>query len=447
MPSPLISMDTEFLSYGDAVLPLQVGYSRPVARRRQHTVVPGSNQIQDMLQDVYSDLQGGETKKVDDLYAMASGLKNVPTAAVMAEAIDRTRNASSSSEISGIAKWARGQMAGRKDTLTPVAAAKAREQFSGATVVGASIRAADMPIIRGQFGDAFADSLNVVDLQDYHENHPAVRVLQHLNAKTAPSGSGDFLADITAGFRSEIEPLVNTVLSARGIDTGALRWGSAHNLSRGTRSLADAYLLTGGMAAHSSAMADADYGGLGFLTPGGSHHGAGFDAALGASIGSAMGSMTDEEVAYGAQLLVAGRVYHAAEQAGKPMTETEAFQATAMHGQAIPKTKADRPGERQARAAVAAASDPHGDSGAFSLGSISEKISKHTAGVTDRLGQVKVPKGILNAKWGRAAVMGVGAAMAVGVGYQMKDMIPRRQSVSPSHIGSDRLAMAMALGG
>ena len=442
-----ISLDTEFLSYGGNQIPLQVGYSRPVARRRQHSVGVGRGQIEQLLSSVYHDAKGAGRRGVDELYDVASGLTNVPTAAIMADAIDRARNASDVGQLGGIAAAAHASISGRDDLLTPVVADRARKQFGGATVLGSNIRRADLPILRGLLGEQFVNDLQVVDLMEYSDKHPAVQMMRSLNPKVAPGQAGDFMADLQQGFRSEIEPMVNTVLEAAGIDTMGVKWGSERGMSRGSASLSDAYLITGGQMRHAAGMSGMGYEGLGMLSPGGMAHGAGFDAALGASIGDAMQSMSEAEIAYGTQLLVANRVHSASQQTNSPMSEAEALEAVMKQGQAIGRTSASRPGEQQARKAAAAAGTAAG--GAFGFGAASQAVAKHTQGLADRLGKSGVAKAAMSGmggRLGRAVVVGAGLSVAAAGAANLNMMFPARATTS-SHIGSDRLAMAMAMGG
>jgi hypothetical protein len=446
-PRRSVSIDTEFLSYGGEQIPLQVGYSRPVARRRQHSVGMGQGQVEKLLTSVYHDAQSAGRRGVNELYDMAAGLKNVPTASIMADAIDQARNATDVGQVGSIARAAHASISSRDDLLTPQVAERARKQFGGATVVGSNIRQADMPILRGLLGEQFVDDMNVVDLMDYSDNHPAVQMMRSLNPKAAPGRSGDFMADLQRGFRSEIEPMVNTVLEAAKVDSAGVKWGSHVGMSTGTASLSDAYLITGGQMRHAAGMAAQGYEGLGVLSPGANAHGAGFDAALGASIGDAMQNMTEAEIAYGTQLVVANRVHGASQQTSSPMSEAEALDAVMKQGKAIGGTSTSRPGEEQARKAAAAAGATAG--GAFGFGSASKAVNKGAQGLADRMAKSGVAKAAMSgmgSRLGRAVVVGAGLSVAAAAAANLNMMFPSKATTS-SHIGSDRLAMAMAMGG
>ena len=226
-----------------------------------------------------------------------------------------------------------------------------------------------------------------------------------------------------------------------------MRWGSEIGMSRGTASLADAYLITGGQMRHASTMSAAGYEGLGVLSPGDLAHGAGFDAALGASIGDAMQNMSEAEIAYGTQLLVANRVHQASLQTSSPMSEAEALEAVMKQGKAIGGTSASRPGEDQARKAAAEGATAAG--GAFGFGAASKRIDKSTQGMADRFAKSKVAKAAMDgmgSRFGRAAAVGVGLGVAAAAAANL-NMMFQPKATTPSHIGSDRLAMAMAMGG
>jgi len=458
MDNTPISLDTEFLSYGpkdkETKIGLQLGISKKTANGQFRGVswaLPvDTSQMNSLLKAAHA---GGAD--ITETLGIARGLKNVPAAGMIADAMETVMtDGFEASGIAGVAKGLAEQVnaevkldQSKIDTLggwlmgTDDSKGNARQKQ---TAFGSNIIVADRPVIRDVFGDEVANKMGWIDLMHHQDNHPTVQLMNYLNPDTKFDTGTGFSGDVSAAFNAEIKPRVEQVLHNLGIDphNSGIEWGSnsdpSISLSTGTRSMADSYLITGGKDIHSGNLVDST--GLQRLSPGGSAHGAGFDAALGASIHREMDKLTPERLNRGAQLLIARRVQAAAAQTRRYLSDDEALAAVARGG--------GLPGKYSPQAAAAGAAKDVAEEAAKKAG-VGAAIGGAAIGLVDRLGDLKMPKGLMSANIGRAAVIAAGAGLAAAVYSDIDDTLSMlsKPKLAPTHIASDRLAMAMALGG